>query len=63
GCAMLAGLAIGLFSDLESVGSKLVRYESEIAPNPAWSERYLKMQSLFDDLYQSSEKFWDRLES
>jgi xylulokinase len=63
GCAMLAGLAIGLFSDLESVGSELVRYESEIAPNPAWSERYQKMQSLFDDLYQSSEKFWDRLES
>jgi xylulokinase len=63
GCAMLAGLAIGLFSDFESVCSELVRYESEIAPNPAWSERYQKMQSLFDDLYQSSEKFWDRLES
>jgi xylulokinase len=63
GCAMLAGLAIGLFTDLESVGSELVRYESEITPNPVWSERYQKMQSLFDDLYQSSEKFWDRLES
>lgn len=63
GCAMLAGLAVGLFSDLESVGSKLVRYAGEITPNPAWSERYQKMQSLFDDLYQSSEKFWDRLES
>jgi xylulokinase len=63
GCAMLAGLAVGLFSDLESAGSDLVRYEGEIAPNPAWSERYRKMQSLFDDLYQSSEKFWDRLET
>jgi xylulokinase len=63
GCAMLAGLAAGLFSDLESAGSDLVRYEGEIAPNPAWSERYQKMQSLFDDLYQSSQKFWDRLES
>ena len=63
GCAMLAGLAVGLFSDLESAGSQQVRYEGEIAPNPAWSERYQKMQSLFDDLYQSSQKFWDRLES
>jgi xylulokinase len=63
GCAMLAGLAVGLFSDLKSVGSELVRYQGEIAPNRAWSERYRKMQSLFDDLYQSSEKFWDRLES
>jgi xylulokinase len=63
GCAMLAGLAVGLFSDLESAGSQQVRYEGEIAPNPAWSERYQKMQSLFDDLYQSSQKFWDRLDS
>jgi sugar (pentulose or hexulose) kinase len=62
GCAMLAGLAAGLFTDLESAGSQQVRYEGEIAPNPAWSERYQKMQSLFDDLYQSSQKFWDRLE-
>jgi xylulokinase len=63
GCAMLAGVVVGLFSDLESAGSDLVRYDGEISPNPAWSERYQKMQSLFDDLYQSSEKFWDRLES
>jgi xylulokinase len=63
GCAMLAGVVVGLFSDLQSAGSDLVRYDGEISPNPAWSERYQKMQSLFDDIYQSSEKFWDRLES
>jgi hypothetical protein len=62
GCAMLAGVAAGLFTDLASAGSQQVRYEGEIAPNRAWSERYRKMQSLFDDLYQSSQKFWDRLE-
>jgi xylulokinase len=63
GCAMLAGFAAGFFSSLESACSELVRYEGEILPNPLWSERYQKMQSLFDDLYESSEKFWDRLES
>ena len=63
GCAMLAGLAAGFFSSLESACSQLVRYEGEILPNPAWADRYQKLQSLFDDLYQSSEKFWDRLES
>jgi xylulokinase len=62
GCAMLAGLAVGLFSSLEAVVSDLVRYEEEVLPNPAWVERYQKMQSLFDDLYESSEQFWDRLE-
>ena len=63
GCAMLAGFAAGFFSSLESARSDLVRYEGEILPNPAWSDRYQKLQSLFDDLYQSSQKFWDRLES
>ena len=63
GCAMLAGFAAGFFSSLESARADLVRYEDEILPNPRWTERYQKMQSVFDDLYQSSEKFWDRLES
>jgi xylulokinase len=63
GCAMLAGFTAGFFSSLESACSDLVRYEGEILPNPAWSDRYQKLQSLFDDLYQSSERFWDRLDS
>jgi xylulokinase len=63
GCAMLAGLAAGFFPSLESARADLVRYEGEILPNPRWSERYQKMQLVFDDLYESSEKFWDRLES
>src|SRR5258706_477608 len=50
GCAMLAGFAAGFFSSLESARSDLVRYEGEILPNPAWSDRYQKLQSLFDDL-------------
>ena len=63
GCAMLAGFATGFFSSLESARADLVRYEGEVHPNPRWTERYQKLQSVFDDLYRSSEKFWDRLES
>ena len=62
GCGMLAGCAAGLFSNLETVISQQVRYDREVNPNPAWTERYQQMQTLFDDLYQSSEQFWDRLE-
>ena len=61
GCAIVAGAAVGLFSGVESAG--LVQYEGEIIPNPAWSDEYQRMRSLFNDLYRSSEKFWDRLES
>jgi xylulokinase len=63
GCGMLAGCASGLFSSLATIISEQVRYEREIHPNPAWTERYRKMQLLFDDLYESSERFWDRFES
>lgn len=63
GCGMLAGCAAGLFSNLEKVISQQVRYESEIIPNPAWTDQYAKMRSLYDDLYKSSEQFWDRFES
>ena len=60
---MLAGCASGLFSNLETVISQQIRYEGEIYPNPAWTERYRKMQLLFDGLYESSEQFWDQFES
>ncbi len=63
GCGMLAGCASGLFPNLETVISQQVRFEIEINPNPAWTERYAKMQLVFDGLYESSEKFWDQLES
>ncbi|HZC58345.1 MAG TPA: FGGY family carbohydrate kinase [Chthoniobacterales bacterium] len=61
GCAMLAGVACGLFSDLETEVSKQVRYAGEIVPNPEWTERYANAQRLFNDIYDSSERFWDRL--
>jgi xylulokinase len=63
GCAILAGLCAGLYSDLGVTVSKLVRYNREILPNPDWVERYRKMQSVFDALYESSGQFWDRLDA
>jgi xylulokinase len=60
GCAILAGVASGLFSDLETEASRQVRYVGEIEPNPEWEERYAAAQRLFDDIYDSSERFWDR---
>ena len=61
GCAIIAGFAAGLFSNLEAVSSRQIRYDREIVPNPSWSERYEKMRSLFNSLYESSEQFWHRL--
>ena len=61
GCAILAGVTAGFYSDICSAVTSLVRYDGEVLPKPAWRERYQAMQSLFNDLYRSSENFWDRL--
>jgi hypothetical protein len=34
GCAILAGLSAGLYSDLRGTVSRLVQYDREILPNP-----------------------------
>jgi xylulokinase len=63
GCAILAGLSAGVYSELGATVSRLVRYDREILPNPTWVDRYRKMQSVFDALYESSTQFWDRLDA
>ena len=62
GCAMLGGVTAGLFSSLHEAIAKLVRYNREILPHPEWVDRYQRMQALFNDLYESSELFWDRFD-
>jgi xylulokinase len=62
GCAILAGLATGVFHDFEEAVTRCVEFESEIAPNPAWIERYTPLGELFDDLHGSSQRFYDRLD-
>ncbi len=62
GCAILAGLATDIFRDFEEGVSRCVEYESEVVPNPAWIESYAPLSVLFDDLHESSQKFYDRLE-
>jgi xylulokinase len=62
GCAAMAATAIGRFSDAEAAAAHYVRYVEEIAPDPAWAERYAHMQPLFDRLYHHSQAFYDDLD-
>ena len=63
GCAMLAGSASGAFAELDGTIRRQVRYADEILPNKEWSERYERTQRLFNELYETSERFWDRFET
>ena len=62
GCAALAAVALGTASDLTAASSQLVRHTREVAPDPAWAERYSHMQPLFDALYEQSQKHYDDLD-
>ena len=62
GCAMLAGVGAGIFSSLEEAAQRLVRYDAEIQPNPAWSERYERMGAFFNRAYEQSESYWNEMD-
>ena len=40
-----------------------VRHTDEIAPDPAWAERYARMQPIFDRLYAHSQALYDDLDA
>lgn len=62
GCAVMGGVATGRFRDVEEAVSALVRHTAEIAPDPAWAERYARMQPIFDRLYRGAQDFYDDLD-
>ena len=62
GCAMLAGVGAGIFGSLDDAVQRLVRYDAEIQPNPAWSERYERMGAFFNSVYEHSESYWDKMD-
>jgi xylulokinase len=62
GCAALAAAAMGEFPTPEAAADVLVRFQEEIAPDPAWQERYDAMAPIFDRLYLHSQAFYDDLD-
>jgi xylulokinase len=61
GAAMVAA-ATGRFGTVKDAAAAFVRYGAEIAPDPAWAERYARMQPVFDRLYHHSQALYDDLD-
>ena len=61
GCAMIAARAGGAMAGWEEARARFVRFGDEVAPNPAWRDRYARQGEVFDELCQSSRPIWDRL--
>ena len=62
GCAALAAVATGTASTLPEAAARTVRHGREVAPDPAWAERYAAMQPVFDRLCEASRDFYDDLD-
>jgi len=59
GAAMLAGVGVGLFSDLASLRKKWVRMEMQIIPEPDAHSFYLKALPIFKEYYiNNKELLW-----
>ncbi|MDQ0475228.1 xylulokinase [Labrys wisconsinensis] len=62
GCAAMAATATGRFADIHDAVAATVRHTEEIAPDPAWTETYGRMQPVFDRLYAHSQALYDDLD-
>ncbi len=62
-CAAMAATATGRFASMPAAVDAFVRYEPEILPDPAWAEKYARMQPIFDQLYLASQSLYDSLDA
>jgi xylulokinase len=62
GCAAMAATAAGHFASLGDAVAGLVKHDAEIRPDPAWADRYSRMQPIFDRLYHHSQALYDDLD-
>ncbi|CNH51369.1 carbohydrate kinase [Yersinia massiliensis] len=62
GCAIIAGVGIGLFSSFAQGVSRTVSIEREITPDPRLHEHYLRCFELFEQLYCQAQSLYEQLD-
>ena len=53
GCAILAAVACGAYSDINRACADMVKISGQIEPNPSYSEDYAELLEEYRELYQS----------
>ena len=59
GCAMLTGVATGVFSDLKEAASVMVREAETYFPRPEMHDRYMKVYKRYKDVYNAVRPLMD----
>jgi xylulokinase len=63
GCAVLAGMGVGVFPDVRKSLSEMVQLTRRFEPNPANHERYLRSYQVYRDIYEHLKGDFDHLAS
>lgn len=62
GCAIVAGIGVGLFSSFAQGVSRTVSIEREFTPDPRQHEHYLRCFELFEQLYRQAQPLYEQLD-
>lgn len=63
GAAALMATSTGEAQDIETAVARMVRFKTEIQPDPCWSDLYDRMMPIYARLYEQSKQLYDDLES
>jgi xylulokinase len=63
GAAAMMATAVGDAPDLAAAVARMVAFDAEIAPDPAWAARYDRMMPLYERLYRAAQAFYDDLDA
>jgi xylulokinase len=63
GAAAMMAAAVGDAPDLGAAVGRMVGFEAEVAPDPAWAERYDRMMPVYERLYRAAQAFYADLDA
>jgi xylulokinase len=63
GAAAMMAAATGDAPDLAAAVARMVAFETEVNPDPAWADRYDRMMPLYERLYRAAQAFYADLDA
>ncbi len=63
GAAAMMAVAVGDAPGLAEAVDRMVSFEQEIPPDPAWADRYDRMMLVYERLYAAAQPFYDDLDA
>lgn len=63
GAATMMAVAVGDAPGLAEAVGRMVSFEQEIPPDPAWADRYDRMMPVYERLYAAAQPFYDDLDA